>query len=83
MARSKCYTCVHRKDIPGDSHSRCQNLKAKVTGNIHGIKNNWFFWPFNFDPIWLMSCNGFSDNPKDKLPDVNDPLADLLSLLRR
>jgi hypothetical protein len=31
-----------------------------VTGNAHGIKNGWFCWPFNFDPIWLESCNGFT-----------------------
>lgn len=31
----------------------------QVTGNPAGVKNGWFFWPANFDPIWLESCNGF------------------------
>jgi len=30
-----------------------------VTGNPHGIKRGWFNWPWNFDPTWLQSCNGF------------------------
>ncbi len=31
----------------------------KVTGNEHGVKNGWFCWPFNFDPTWLETCDGF------------------------
>ncbi len=30
-----------------------------VRGNTHGIKGGWFNWPWNFDPIWLETCNGF------------------------
>ena len=30
-----------------------------VTADPHGIKNGWFLWPINFDPIWLLSCDGF------------------------
>jgi len=30
-----------------------------VVGNLHGIKNGWFNHPFNFDPTWLESCDGF------------------------
>lgn len=33
--------------------------KIKVSGNVHGIKNGWFNWPFNFDPVWLESCDGY------------------------
>lgn len=67
MEKPSCYKCVHRGSIPGDTHSNCANIKANVDGNKHGIKNGWFNWPFNFDPIWLISCDGFSDNPKDKI----------------
>ena len=31
----------------------------KVTGNAHGIRSGWFMWPANFDPTWLVSCDGF------------------------
>ena len=82
--KPNCYKCVHRRAIPGDAHSRCNNVKAKVEGNRHGIRSGWFRWPFNFDPVWLISCDGFSDNPKDKLPEYKaDPLIELLSMLGR
>ena len=31
-----------------------------VKGNPHGVKKGWFNWPFNFDPRWLESCDGFT-----------------------
>jgi len=30
-----------------------------ITGNAHGIAHGWFNWPWNFDPVWLLTCNGF------------------------
>jgi hypothetical protein len=43
--------------------SRAAPLKVKsglqVTGNSHGVAKGWFNWPFNFDPTWLESCDGF------------------------
>ena len=35
-----------------------------IKGNKHGIRNGWFNWPFNFDPVWLESCNGFDAKHK-------------------
>ena len=54
-----CSQCMHKSNIPGDAHISCTNHKAKVKGNLHGIMSGWFNWPWNFDPTWLMSCNGF------------------------
>jgi hypothetical protein len=81
--KPNCYKCVHRLTIPGDCHSRCNNHEAKVAGNPHGIKSGWFRWPLNFDPTWLVSCDGFSDNTKDAMPKKElSPLEELLSILR-
>ena len=33
-----------------------------VKGNQHGIRRGWFNHPFNFDPTWLESCDGFKNN---------------------
>lgn len=78
-----CYKCVHRRTLPGNCHSRCNNFQAHVTGNRHGMARGWFMWPFNFDPVWLESCNGFSDKPEDNKPEQKGhPLAELMSLLR-
>lgn len=41
--------------------------KLNIKAELHGIKNGWFFWPVNFDPVWLISCNGFT--PKEALKD--------------
>ncbi len=30
-----------------------------VTGDDHGKRHGWFNWPWNFDPTWLESCDGF------------------------
>ena len=59
MNAPDCYKCIHRHLLIGDAHSACDALKAKVKGDRHGIKNGWFFWPINFDPVWLESCNSF------------------------
>lgn len=37
-----------------------------VEGNPHGVANGWFQWPMNFDPTWLLKCEGFS--PKETHP---------------
>ena len=78
-----CYKCVHRLAIPGDAHIQCNNFKAKVEGNLHGIKHGWFMWPLNFDPTWLISCDGFSDKPEDKKPEQElNPLLELIAILK-
>lgn len=83
MKSSKCYDCVHRLEVPGSCHSRCNNHLAKVEGNKHGIRSGWFMWPLNFDPVWLISCNGFSDKPEDKKPRIElDPLTEILAILK-
>lgn len=54
-----CYKCEYRCDIAGDCHSQCLNMNAHVKGSEHGRRNGWFIWPWNYDPIWLESCDGF------------------------
>ena len=54
-----CYKCKHQRSLPFDSHSECKNLGAKVMGKPHGIRHGWFFWPLNYDPVWLVECTGF------------------------
>lgn len=58
MTKPQCYSCRYRRDIPGDQHSLCMNTSAMVEGNAHGIRMGWFIWPVNFDPVWLISCDG-------------------------
>lgn len=39
-------------------------IKMAIRGNPQGIRRGWFNWPFNFDPVWLESCNGFEENER-------------------
>lgn len=38
----------------------------EIVGESHGIRNNWFLWPINFDPVWLVKCTGFSPIGKEE-----------------
>ena len=35
-----------------------------IRGNAHGIARGWFNWPYNFDPVWLENCDGFTEKEK-------------------
>lgn len=39
-----------------------------VKGEPHGIRNGWFSWPLNFDPTWLLSCDGFESKSATPTP---------------
>jgi len=74
--KANCYKCKHRGTIPGDAHSKCNHPEVtnlKIEGNPHGVKNDWFAWPANFDPTWLVNCNGFVS--KEKPQEVNQGAA--------
>lgn len=65
--KPNCYKCQYRGTIPGDCHSRCNHPSVgqdinnlAVKGDAHGIRSGWFMWPANFDPTWLLTCNGFT-----------------------
>lgn len=67
--KPNCYECQHREKVPGSCHSSCSHPSAVGTrgietlgikGNDYGIRNGWFVWPYDFDPTWLISCNGFT-----------------------
>lgn len=58
--QNECYSCKHRRNIPGDCHSQCAKPSARVTGNPHGYRMGWFFYPFNFDPVWKTNlCDNY------------------------
>lgn len=50
------------KRMANESYVTGEELHIK--GNEHGIRNGWFCWPFNFDPIWLENCDGFKAKEK-------------------
>ena len=50
--KTKCNNCTHIRSIPGSCHVLCSKVDLSIEGSRHGIKNGWFMYPFNFDPIW-------------------------------
>lgn len=57
-----CHNCVNKRNVPGDTHISCVNPSKCVSGSAYGIKNGWFLYPFNFDPIWHTTrCPRFLD----------------------
>ena len=36
--------------------------QLNITGDPAGIRGGWFMWPANFDPVWLLSCTGFTEH---------------------
>ena len=56
----ECYDCVHKQDVPGNAHIRCNKPDASMTGNPHGVANGWFYYPSLFDPSWKETlCNNY------------------------
>ena len=52
LARVECYSCKHKRAVPGNVHVRCVKPDALMTGDSYGIRNGWFFYPLLFDPVW-------------------------------
>jgi len=50
--RSECWTCKHKREVPGNSHMRCVKPDPLMTGEEYGIRNGWFIYPHLFDPVW-------------------------------
>lgn len=60
--KANCYKCKHRREVFYSCHTHCVHpnpTSCNIKGHEHGIKNGWFFWPHNFDPVWLQNCEGF------------------------
>lgn len=79
-----CYKCVHRLNVACSVHSRCNvGQTAKVAGHPQGIRRGWFAWPINFDPVWLLTCDSWTDDPAKRQPRHEyDPLLEILAVLR-
>lgn len=79
MNMSPCYECVHKVNIPGDCHIGCNNPDAAPERKV------WpgcGMFPINFDANTVFGCEKASKDPKDKLPEQDDPWIKLARLLR-
>ena len=35
--------------------------RLNISLDPHGVKNGWATWPINFDPVWIETCEGFTE----------------------
>lgn len=87
-----CQGCAYRQNIPGDAHSRCvfdwmrqdpEGLVAKFTDRLTARTQQWFRFPFNYDPTWGPdTCGQRAETIDPGKAAPPNPLGDLLSLLR-
>jgi hypothetical protein len=60
--KTNCYKCKNRGSVPGSAHSSCRRPDPSMTGDKHGIRNGWFFYPINFDPVWrTKECDKYEE----------------------
>jgi hypothetical protein len=50
--KTECHECAHMREVPGNSHIRCARPDPDMTGDPHGVRKGWFFYPLLFDPVW-------------------------------
>lgn len=69
---NKCNGCKFNKgNNPGTHHISCGKKNAIVTVNEHARANGWASWPFDYDVIWLESCDSYTnDTQYDNLNDL-------------
>ena len=67
---NECYSCAHKRNVPGNTHIKCVNPDADMVGDQHGIQNGWFVYPSLFDPVWKESmCKNYEKRIKKQLKD--------------
>lgn len=51
-----------RTNIPAifDVKNTIIQTELGITAERYGFMKGWFFWPANFDHVWLRSCKGFT-----------------------
>ena len=55
--KKNCWSCKFRGTVPCSAHISC-NFKWRDSeldppkADLHGIRNGWYFFPLNFDPVW-------------------------------
>jgi len=56
------------------SQSRLSSLwqRLGIEADVFGMKHGWFLWPINFDPTWLLNCNGYEPKEGPEGPHRKD-----------
>jgi len=84
----KCYKCGYKGSISGNAHIQCnfdwdKSGNSTPKGSLYGIQRGWYFFPLNYDPIWMEDeCQFFSTEiDLTKIKIEYDPLDKILAML--
>lgn len=59
---TECYSCKSKDNVTGNAQIKCNNPDTEMTGDAHGIRNGWFFYPILFDPTWKTKlCSNYEE----------------------
>lgn len=62
----KCKSCMFKRNVPGSAHVSCSRPSTGVVNvEQHGIDNGWFFFPFDYDPVWAEECTSYISKETD------------------
>lgn len=84
--KKTCYSCAYCGTIPGSCHASCtyawSNDEKMPAGDTHGIKNGWYMFPFNYDPVWMdEECTAHAKETDPSKVVKDNPIFTLASLL--
>ena len=48
------------------SENKLTKRKLGIKAEPEGVRGGWFVWPVNYDPVWLVNCNGFTPQENNK-----------------
>jgi len=66
--KTSCYKCINRGSVPGSAHISCLKPNPNMEGDNHGIKEGWFNYPYDFDPVWRIGeCENFVSIEPNKI----------------
>ncbi len=73
IAMTECWKCCNRRNIPGDTHIQCADPDPQMEGSEHGIKQGWFFYPINFDPVWkTRRCRHYNRGEFERIAELSE-----------
>jgi len=49
-----------------------------VRGEKHGEAMGWFWWPINYDPIWLEECDSWEQAPEGHVVPMTDTASEMM-----
>lgn len=80
ICKTNCHKCVHSKSnaYVNSAHIQCirywsyykKRKDAHPKGAEHAIKNGWWDFPYDYDPVWMQEdCPGYQE--KQPIPESN------------